>query len=173
MFTIEEALQLLGRTPTVLRAWLGGLADAWVEATEGPETWSPYDVVGHLIHGERADWMVRARHVLAGRSDTPFAPFDRFAQFRESHGKTLPQLLDEFDRLRQANLAELNGLALTEVQLSLPGLHPALGPVTLRQLLATWVVHDLNHLGQIARVMAKRYGDDVGAWKAYLPILTR
>lgn len=173
MFTIEEALEILGRTPSVLRGWLGGLPAAWAEATEGPETWSPYDVVGHLIHGERADWMPRARHVLAGRSDIPFTPFDRLAQFRESRGKTLARLLEEFERLRRANLEELSGLALTAAQLDLPGLHPALGPVTLRQLLATWVVHDLNHLGQIARVMAKRYGDDVGPWKAYLPILTR
>jgi uncharacterized damage-inducible protein DinB len=173
MFTVQEALEILSHTPSVLRVWLDGLAPEWVQANEGPDTWSPYDVVGHLIHGERTDWMARARHILAGRGDTPFTPFDRFAQFHESRGKTLPQLLEEFERLRRANLEELSSPALTEAQLELPGLHPALGPVTLRQLLATWVVHDLNHVGQIARVMAKRYGDDVGPWKPYLPILTR
>lgn len=173
MFTIEEALEILGRTPSVLRAWLDGLPNAWARATEGPDTWCPIDVVGHLIHGERTDWMRRVRHILSGSSDVPFQPFDRLAQFRDSRGKTLAELLEEFERLRRANLEELSGRALTAAQLDLPGLHPALGPVTLRQLLATWVVHDLNHLGQIARVMAKRYGDDVGPWKAYLPILTR
>ncbi len=173
MFAIPDALQILSHTPGVLRAWLEGLAPEWVEVTDGPETWSPHDVVGHLIHGDRTDWMARARHLLAGPSAVPFTPFDRFAQFRDSRGKTLPELLDEFERLRRGNLEELTSLALTEAQLALPGQHPALGPVTLRQLLATWVVHDLNHLGQIARVMAKRYGDDVGPWKAYLPILTR
>jgi hypothetical protein len=173
MLTVEDAVALLGRTPGTLRAWLGGLPPGWVAAAEGPEAWSAFDVVGHLIHGERTDWMPRARHILAGQSAVPFAPFDRLGQFRESHGKTLAQLLDEFERLRRANLAELVGRGVTEPQLDMPGRHPALGPVTLRQLLATWVVHDLNHVGQIARVMAKRYGDAVGPWKAYLPILTR
>lgn len=173
MFVIEEALQILGHTPRVLHLWLDGLADEWVRATEGPETWSPFDVVGHLIHGERTDWIARVRHVLSGQRDVPFEPFDRFAQFRESRGKTLLELLDEFERLRRANLETLRGLRLTEAQLDLPGLHPALGPVTLRQLLATWVVHDLNHVAQIARVMGKRYGDAVGPWKEYLPLLRR
>jgi uncharacterized damage-inducible protein DinB len=173
VFTIDEAVALLHRTPDILRAWLGPLPAPWIEATEGPGTWSAFDVVGHLIHGERTDWMTRARHILSGPATVPFAPFDRFAQFAASRGKTLAQLLDEFERLRRANLAALSGLALTEAQLALPGLHPALGPVSLRQLLATWAVHDLSHLGQIARVMAKRYRDDVGPWRAYLPILTR
>jgi uncharacterized damage-inducible protein DinB len=173
MFTIDEAIEVLSRTPAVLRAWLDGLGAEWLGATEGPDMWSPFDVVGHLIHGDRTDWMPRARHVLARKGDTPFAPVDRLAQFHESRGKTLAQLLDEFERLRRANLEELSRLGLTDAQLDLPGRHPALGPVTLRQLLATWVVHDLNHRGQIARVMARRYGDEVGPWKAYLPILTR
>jgi DinB superfamily len=173
MFTIAEAIEVLSRTPAVLRAWLDGLGAEWLGATEGPETWSPFDVVGHLIHGNRTDWIPRARQLLAAQGDVPFAPFDRPAQFRDSRGKSLAELLDEFERLRRANLEELSGLGLTDAQLDMPGRHPALGPVTLRQLRATWVVHDLNHLGQIARVMARRCGDEVGCWKAYLPILTR
>ena len=172
-FALPDAVGQLRRTPDVLRAWLPALPEAWLHATEGPETWSPFDVVGHLVHGERTDWLARTEHILAGHEDVPFAPFDRFAMFEASRGRTLDDLLDAFAGLRAENLARLEGLGLTEADLDRRGLHPALGPVTLRQLLATWVVHDLSHLAQIARVLAKQYRDEVGPWTAYLPLLTR
>lgn len=172
-FHLAESLQLLERTPATLRALLAGLDEAWITATEGPDTFSAFDNVGHLIHGERTDWIPRARIILAQEADRTFAPYDRFAQQRESAGKTLGQLLDEFARLRAANLVVLRGLNLTERELALTGTHPALGTVTLRQLLATWTAHDLGHVAQIARVMAKRYREEVGPWRAYLPILDR
>ena len=172
-FDLPTGVAVLERTPATLRTLLAGLPDDWTSATEGAETWSPYDVVGHLIHGERTDWIARAEIILAQGANLRFAPFDRFAQFRESQGKTLVQLLDQFAQLRAANLGILVGWKLTEAQLALEGEHPELGPVTLRNLLATWVAHDLNHLGQIARVMAKQYRDAVGPWRQYLPIMDR
>ncbi|HVZ50029.1 MAG TPA: DinB family protein [Gemmatimonadaceae bacterium] len=172
-FILSEGIAVLERTPDTLRALLGGLPDPWTAATEGPDTFSAYDNVGHLIHGECADWIARAKIILAQGSDRRFEPYDRFAQVRESAGKTLGQLLDEFARLRAANLATLGGWNLGERELALEGVHPEFGAVTLRQLLATWVVHDLGHLAQVARVMAKRYREAVGPWRAYLPILDR
>ena len=172
-FDLTAAVPVLERTPHALRAMLAGLPPAWTDATEGPDTWSPYDVVGHLIHGERTDWIARARIVLAQGDDRRFAPYDRFAQFRESQGKSLAELLDEFAALRAANLATLAGWRLTDAQLELTGEHPAFGAVTLRQLLATWVAHDLGHLAQVARVMARQYRDAVGPWRAYLPVMDR
>ena len=170
-FSFDEGLPLLRRTPAVLRAWLGDLPPSWTTSDEGPDTWSPYDIVGHLIHGERTDWMPRAEIVLAEGESRPFPPFDRFAQFAESRGKTLAELLETFAQLRAANLARLEALGLTDADLARQGRHPELGPVTLRQLLATWVAHDLNHLGQIARVMGRQYSTAVGPWLAYLPLL--
>lgn len=170
-FDLATGAAVLERTPATLRELLAALPEGWTSATEGPDTWSPYDVVGHLIHGERTDWIARAEIILAQGVNRRFAPFDRFAQFRESQGKTLMQLLDEFAQLRAANLDTLTGWKLTDAQLALEGEHPELGPVTLRQLLATWVAHDLNHLGQVARVMAKQYRDAVGPWRVYLPIM--
>jgi DinB family protein len=152
---------------------LAGLPPAWTDANEGADTWSPYVIVGHLIHGERTDWIGRAEIILAQGPERRFAPFDRFAQFRESQGKTLAELLDEFARLRAENLATLAGWRLGESQLALEGEHPEFGRVTLRQLLATWVAHDLGHVAQIARVMAKQYRDAVGPWRAYLPVMDR
>ena len=152
---------------------LNALGPAWTEANEGPDTWSPYVVVGHLIHGERTDWIPRAQIILAQSTDRRFTPFDRFAQFRESEGKSLSELLEEFARLRASNLTTLVGWQLTDAQLALEGEHPELGTVTLRQLLATWVAHDLGHIAQIARVMAKQYREEVGPWRAYLPVLDR
>jgi hypothetical protein len=152
---------------------LAGLPSAWIDATEGPETWSPYVIVGHLVHGERADWLVRARIILDQGTNRRFAPFDRLAQFRESEGKPLATLLDEFESLRKANLDALASWRLTDAELSLEGEHPAFGVVTLRQLLATWVTHDLGHIAQVARVMAKQYRDAIGPWRAYLPIVDR
>ena len=172
-FDLAAGIAVLERTPRTLRAMLAGLPPAWTDATEGPDTWSPYDIVGHLVHGERADWIERARIILAQGPQRRFAPFDRFAQFRESQGKSLAELLDELARLRAENLATLAGWRLTEAQLALEGEHPEFGPVTLRQLLATWVAHDLGHVAQTARVMAKQYREAVGPWRAYLPVLDR
>jgi DinB superfamily len=172
-FDIAAGLSVLERTPDTLRALLAGLPPAWTDGTEGPDTWSPYVIVGHLIHGERTDWIPRAEIILAQGQQRRFTPFDRFAQFRESEGKPLEQLLDEFARLRAENLKKLAGWRLTEAQLGLIGEHPEFGPVTLRQLLATWVAHDLGHLSQTTRVMAKQYRDAIGPWRAYLSIMDR
>ncbi len=171
-YRLDEARALLARTPAVLDAWLRGLPDAWTTADEGPETWSAFDVVGHLIHGERTDWLTRAQTILDHGEARPFDPFDRFAQERESAGKTLDDLLDAFADARATSLEALDGLALTPHDLERTGRHPALGAVTLEELLAAWVVHDLGHLAQIARVMAKRYGTAVGPWAAYLPVVS-
>ena len=172
-FDLTAGTAVLERTPHVLRALLAGLGPAWTDATEGPETWSPYVIVGHLIHGERDDWIPRARLILEQGANRRFTPYDRFAQFHESAGKSLAELLDELERLRAANLATLAGWRLTDAQLALEGEHPEFGPVTLRQLLATWVAHDLGHVAQTARVMAKQYRDAVGPWRAYLPVMDR
>ena len=169
-FNLDDAIAVLEQTPSTVSALLSGLAPVWVLATEGEGTWSPFDVLGHLIHGERTDWIPRTRHILAGDA-RPFEPFDRHAMFAESRGKSLDELLETFARLRAENLAELRAMKLSPADLERTGQHPELGVVTLRQLLATWVVHDLDHLGQIARVMAKAYGDDVGPWRAYVSIL--
>ena len=172
-FNLDQTISILERTPLTLQAMLAGLSPAWTDATEGPDTWSPFIVVGHLIHGERTDWIPRARIILAQGPSRHFEPYDRFAQFRESQGKSLADLLDEFARLRAGNLATLAGWRLTETQLALEGVHPAFGAVTLRQLLATWATHDLGHIAQAARVMAKQYREAVGPWRAYLSILDR
>ena len=164
---------MLERTPATLRALLHGLPPGWTDATEGPDTWSPYVVVGHLIHGERTDWIPRAKIILAQGPRRRFTPYDRFAQLRESQGKTLAQLLDEFSGLRAGNVATLRGWKLSDAQLALEGEHPDFGAVSLRQLLATWVAHDLNHLAQVARVMAKQYREAVGPWRAYLSVMDR
>jgi uncharacterized damage-inducible protein DinB len=168
--TIDEAVAVLERTPATLAAMLRGLPDGWITATEGEGTWSPYVVVGHLIHAERTDWMTRVRHILAGET-RPFDPFDREAQFADSQGRACDELLTTFATLRRGSLNALADLRLTAADLERRGQHPSLGEVTLGQLLATWVVHDLDHIGQIARVMAKRYGSAVGPWQEYLSIL--
>jgi hypothetical protein len=172
-YSVAESVSILERTPAVLRAMLADLPQSWTDSNEGPDTFSPFDVVGHLIHGERTDWMARANVILAQGSDRRFAPYDRFAQFQESKGKTLEALLGEFAGLRAENLATLDGWKLTDEQLSLEGEHPKFGTVTLRQLLATWTAHDLSHIAQIARVMTKQYRDAVGPWREYLPIMDR
>lgn len=170
-FNPSEAIAVLERTPAALRAMLSGLPPAWTDATEGGDTWSPYTVVGHLIHGEKTDWIPRAQIILAQGADRRFSPYDRFAQFRESEGKTLDQLLEEFATLRAANLALVKTWPLDAGQLALEGEHPAFGAVTLEQLLATWVAHDLGHIVQVARVMARQYRDAVGPWHAYLSVM--
>jgi uncharacterized damage-inducible protein DinB len=172
-FDLTAGTAILERTPNAFRAMLAGLPPVWTDATEGPETWSPYIILGHLVHGERTDWIARAEIILAQGENRRFAPFDRFAQFRESEGKSLTDLLDEFAKVRAENLATLASWRLSEAQLALQGEHPAFGPVTLRQLLATWVAHDLGHIAQTARVMAKQYRDAVGPWRAYLPVMDR
>jgi hypothetical protein len=172
-FQLAEAVSILERTPGTFRALLGGLSDRWTMCNEGPETFSAFDNLGHLIHGERADWISRARIILAQGAERRFQPYDRFAQVRESEGKSLADLLDEFAELRAQNLATLRGWDLSEREMALQGDHPDFGPVTLRQVLSTWVAHDLGHLAQTARVMAKQYREDVGPWQAYLPILNR
>jgi hypothetical protein len=172
-FNLPETLDILERTPTVVSALLRGTSESWHAVNEGPDTWNAFDVVGHLIHGEETDWVPRARIILEHGEAPPFEPFDRFAQLNRFAGWSLDQLLDRFTELRRDNLEIVRSWRLTDAQLALPGRHPELGPVTLRQLLATWAVHDLNHLAQIARVMAKRYTDEVGAWRAYLLILNR
>lgn len=172
-FDLTEGIAVLERTPATFRALLAGLPAAWTSCQEGPDTFSPFDNLGHLIHGERTDWIPRAQIILAQASNRRFEPYDRFAQARESAGKSLSDLLDEFAALRAANLATLRSWNLSEPQFALQGEHPALGPVTLRQLLATWVAHDLGHIAQTARVMAKQYREAVGPWRAYLPIVDR
>lgn len=172
-FDLTAGVAVLERTPATLRAMLAGLPPAWTDATEGPETWSPYVVVGHLLHGERTDWIPRAQLVLARGAERRFTPYDRLAQFRESQGRSLIDLLDGFAQIRSLNLATLAGWKLTDVDLALTGEHPEFGPITLRQLLATWVAHDLGHIGQVARVMAKQYREAVGPWRAYLRIMDR
>jgi DinB family protein len=170
-FDLERAVAVLERTPATLDALLRDLPDDWSRANEGPQTFSPYDVVGHLIHGERTDWMVRARIILEHGESRPFERYDRFAQEREALGRPLGALLDEFERLRRENLAALRRLNLGPTDLDRRGTHPILGTVTLRQLLATWAVHDLTHLHQISRAMAHQYRDQVGPWTVFLGVL--
>ena len=170
---LEEARDILRRTPSTLNLLLQDLPEAWLMNNEGPETWSPYDVVGHLIHGEETDWIPRAKIILEHGESRAFTPFNREAMFEQSQGRSIGELLETFSRLRAQSLEQLDDLHLTPELLEKRGLHPELGSVMLSQLLATWVVHDLSHIGQIVRVMSKQYGDAVGPWKAYLPVLTR
>jgi len=169
---MEDAVAILARTPATLDTLLRGLPDDWIAATEGGDTWSPFDVIGHLIHGERTDWVPRAKMIVAHGETRAFEKFDRFAQFAVSQGRTLASLLDELSTLRQDNLRELAALRLTDADLDRRGRHPELGGVTLRQLLATWVAHDLDHVVQISRVLARQYSDEVGPWRAYLRIIS-
>ena len=170
---LRDAKALLQRTPAALRAWFTGLGEAWLIADEGPDTFSARDVLAHLIHGERTDWVPRVRLILASGESKPFEPFDRWAFLGEARTWPVELLLDEFERLRAVNLRAIDELALSDADLARRGTHPALGSVTLEQLLASWVVHDLGHLAQAARVMAKRYGTMTGPWAEYLPVLTR
>ncbi|HET7291620.1 MAG TPA: DinB family protein [Vicinamibacteria bacterium] len=167
---VAESVAVLERTPAVLTALLAGLPEAWIDAREAEGTFSPRDVLGHLIHGEDTDWVPRLRLILEKGDSEPFVPFDRFG-FRDAIGRPLADLLAEFARKRGDNVAFVRGLGLSEADLALPGRHPSLGAVTLRQLVATWVAHDLNHIGQAVRVMARRHVETVGPWPAYLKIL--
>lgn len=170
-FSFGAALPVLQRTPSVVRDLLAELPAAWTDAVEGPDTWSPFDVVGHLVQGERTDWMPRVEHLLQHGDAVPFPPFDREGMFTASRGKALGELLDTFAGLRTASLERLAALRLTDADLSRRGRHPEFGVVTLGQHLSTWVAHDLGHVSQIVRVMARQYTEAVGPWKAYLSIL--
>jgi len=171
-FDLDLTIEVLRRSPATLRALLDGLSAPWIRGTEGPETFSPFDVVGHLIDGEETDWIPRARIILAKGPEVRFEPYDRFRHRTRNPGRAPESLLAEFARLRAANLQQLESWKLTGTELDLPGEHPSLGRVTLRQLLAAWVVHDLGHLAQVARVMAKQYRNEVGPWTPFLPVLT-
>ncbi|NHM06933.1 DinB family protein [Flavobacterium sp. CYK-4] len=172
-FNISQAITVLERTPKTLDFLLSGMEDSWIFNNEGEESWSPYDVLGHLIHGEKTDWIVRMDIILSDQPERTFATFDRFAQFESNKGKTFTALMEEFQSLRSTNINILKSKNLTDDDLAKTGIHPALGTVTLKELLATWVVHDLGHIAQISRVMAKQYQNEVGPWQVYLPILSR
>lgn len=172
-FQLDNATEILRRTPATLNSLLRHIPEEWSLSNEGPESWSPFDIMGHLIHAEEADWIPRARLILEHGESRTFEPFNRDAMFEKSRGKSLGDLLDSFEQLRGENLQQLEGMNLTAELLAKRGTHPEFGAVTLSQLLSTWVVHDLGHIGQIARVMAKQYTEAVGAWRAYLPVLTR
>ncbi len=170
-YSLEKSYEILERTPAVLKTLLSGLNDDWVMNNEGPETFSPFDVMGHLIHGEKTDWAVRTKRILEFGNTKTFDLWNRFAQYEESVGKSLEQLIDEFAVIRKENIVWLKGLALTETDLDKKGMHPKLGEVSLRNLLATWVVHDLTHIAQITRVMAKQYKTEMGPWPEFFRVL--
>jgi hypothetical protein len=170
-YQLDQAKEVLRRTPPTLNALLSDLPDEWVLSNEGPETWSPYDVLGHLIHGEETDWIPRARIILEDGEARPFDRFDRFAMFEKSKGKSLRELLATFEQLRGESLRQLDELYLTPELLAKRGTHPVLGVVTLSQLLSAWVVHDLGHIRQIVRTMAKQYRDAIGPWTEFLTIV--
>ena len=170
-FTIEKSIEILERTPLVLETMLTGISADWTENNEGGDTWNVFDVLGHLVHGEKTDWIRRMEIILSNAQDKKFGTFDRFAQFEESKGKTLAQLLGEFKSLRKKNIDLLRLKKLTGENLEQKGVHPAFGEVTLAQLISTWTVHDLDHISQISRIMAKQYKEDVGPWAEYLRIL--
>jgi len=170
-FDLDSSTDVLARTPATLGALLADLPEPWTRGREGPDTFSPFDVVGHLIDGEETDWIPRARIILARGPDPRFEPYDRFRHRKRNAGRSLAGLLQEFARLRAANLDLLRSWKLTDTELDLPGIHPTFGPVTLRQLLAAWVVHDLGHVAQVTRVMAKQYRDAVGPWVPFMPVL--
>ena len=170
-FDFDKSIILLQATPLILKSWLAQLPLDWILSNEGEDTWSPFDVVGHLIQGEKTDWIPRTEIILSEGEGKEFEPFDRFAMFNDSKGKTIHDLLSEFEDLRRQNIEVLRSLHITETDFNKTGLHPDLGVVTLRQLISTWVAHDLDHLGQIAGIMARQYKNEVGPWRKYLGIL--
>jgi hypothetical protein len=172
-FDLTQTIKILSRTPAVLNALLKDAPQELVTSNEGPDTWSPFDIIGHLIHGETTDWIPRARMILNYGESRAFEPFNRFAQNENSKGKSTLELLEEFETLRRQSLSALKEMNITADQLALRGMHPSLGSVTLRQLLSTWVAHDLSHIAQAVRVMCKQYSDAVGPWREFLPILSR
>jgi len=172
-FSIEQSLDILERTPAVLKKLLDGLHDEWIYSNEGGDTWSPFDVMGHLIQGEKLDWIPRMKIILNDSAEKKFEPFDRFKQFEESEGKHLSQLIAEFKKRRKQNLKILRNTRLDEKILNRKGIHPEFGEVTLKQLLATWVVHDLAHILQVSRTMAKQYKDEIGPWTKYFSVFEK
>jgi hypothetical protein len=170
-FELKKSIEILERTPATIEQLLSGISDVWIYTNEGENTWSPFDVLGHLLHGEKTDWIERLNIILSDSGNKKFTPFDRFAQFNDSKGKTINDLLKEFKELRQKNMSILKSKNIDESMLNRKGIHPALGEVTLENLLATWVAHDLNHISQIVRVMAKQYKSEVGPWAEYLRIM--
>jgi hypothetical protein len=170
-FDLKKSIEILEKTPGVIRNLLTGLTEDWIINNEGPDTFSPYDVVGHLIHGEKTDWPGRIQIILEHGVSKAFVPYDRFAMYEESKGKSLEDLMNEFEVVRKKNLAWLRSLNLTEFDFDKRGVHPKFGEVTLRQLLSTWVIHDLTHLSQITRVMAKQYKEEMGPWLEYFRIM--
>jgi len=170
-FDLNKTFEILDNTPSVLKVLLNNLSEDWTHHNEGGESWSPYDVLGHLIHGEKTDYMARVNKILGDDPDNTFAPFDRFAQFEESKGKTLHELLEEFAVVRKRNMDYLRSKNLQPFQFELVGNHPSLGVVTLRNLLSCWTVHDLTHTAQITRVMAKQYKENIGPWIEYFRVL--
>lgn len=170
-FNLTEAISVLEKTPLVLKELVGGLSKEWVVQNEGGDSWSPYDVIGHLVHGEKTDWMPRLEIVLNSSSNETFEPYDRFAQFEMSNGKSFNDLLDEFEVLRKSNLDVLLLKNLSETDLSKEAIHPELGIVTLRNMLSAWVVHDMGHIAQVSRVVAKQYRQEIGPWTRYLTIV--
>ncbi|MDN3656041.1 DinB family protein [Ferruginibacter paludis] len=170
-FSLSKSVEILERTPDVLITMLYNLSNEWTANNEGGESWNVYEIIGHLIHGEKTDWIPRMEVILSDKTDKSFVPFDRFAQLKKSETPTLHELLDEFKSIRQHNTVRLKSKELTEADLEKTGIHPEFGAVTLSQLISTWAVHDLNHIAQIVRVMAKQYKNEVGPWKAYLRIL--
>ena len=172
-FDINRSLEILSRTPQVLEDLLSGLSDDWLHSNEGENTWSPYEVIGHLIHGEKTDWIPRTKIILSLSGNKTFEPFDRFAQQNEDTNRSIDELLTEFKTLRMNNLQELKALQIDDTKLAMKGIHPELGEANLKELISCWTVHDLGHLAQISRVMAKQYQSEVGPWKAYLGILKK
>lgn len=172
-FNLQKSIEILERTPTVLEDLLCGISEDWYNTNEGKNTFSPFDVIGHLIHGEKTDWIVRMEIILSGDPNMIFKPFDRFAQYKTSTGKTMNQLLNEFKIVRVHNLELMKSKNITNIDLVKVATHPDFGKVTLQQLISAWTVHDLSHIGQIVRVMSKHYSNEVGPWKNYLPILTK
>lgn len=170
-FELEQALEILSQTPETVKALLGNLSDDWTRSNDDAENWNPFDIIGHYIHAEETDWIPRAEIILAQNENSSFEPFDRFAQFEKSKGKTLGELLEIFAHLRRKNLEKLRRMNLTPEKLNLKAKHPELGEVNLEQLLATWVVHDLTHIRQIVTVLAQKYSENVGVWREYLSIL--
>ena len=172
-YNIDSAIEILEQTPKTLNAFLSNLSDDWIYCNEGGESWNAFDILGHLIHGEKTDWITRMNIILDSDENKTFEPYDRFAQFETSNGKVLSELLVEFSDLRTSNLKYFKSLNLSDSQLTLKGIHPELGEVTLSELLSCWVTHDLGHIAQIARVMAKQYKNEVGPWLAFIPILSK
>lgn len=173
MVELERAVEILGRTPAVLRAWLGGLADFWARSNYGEATFSPFDVVGHLIEAEQTNWMTRLRVMMEHGDTKPFPAFERYAMYESSVGRSMDDLLESFAALRAKSLDALRVHDLTPEKLDLRGKHPDLGEVRVWHLIAAWVVHDLGHLHQVAKAMAFQYRDEVGPWREYLTILPR